>query len=105
MTEAAAHQRIDQWLWHARFLKSRSQAARLVERGKLRINRQKVKKPGHPVKPGDVLTFMYSDQLHVVEVIATATRRGPACEAQLLYERVETGSCEQSTHADEKGDA
>ena len=94
MTEAAAPQRIDQWLWHARLLKSRSLATRLVEDGKLRVNRQKVTKPGYPVKSGDVLTFMHSDQLHVIEVLATTTRRGPAREAQLLYQPAASRGCE-----------
>lgn len=105
MTQTSVGQRIDQWLWHARLLKSRSLAARLVEAGRVRINRQKVSKSGHHVKPGDVLTFMHADRLHVIEVIALAKRRGPAREARQLYETTLSEPCEQSTHGDGKGGA
>lgn len=105
MTPTATGQRVDQWLWHARLIKTRSMAARLVEAGGVRVNRQKISKSGHQVKPGDVLTFMHVERLHVIEVIALAKRRGPAQEARQLYQAATTGSCEQSTHGDRKGDA
>ncbi|MDH3742595.1 MAG: RNA-binding S4 domain-containing protein [Hyphomicrobiales bacterium] len=105
MMQTATGQRVDQWLWHARLIKSRSLAARLVEAGSIRVNRQKILKSGHQVKPGDVLTFMYADQLRVIEVVALARRRGPAREARQLYQLALTENCEQSTHGDQKGDA
>lgn len=105
MTEAADRQRADQWLWYTRLIKTRSLAARMIEQGGLRINREKFTKPGHPVKPGDILTFMHAERLHVIEVLAISSRRGPAREARLLYRSAGRDSCEQSTHGDEKGDA
>ena len=77
--------RVDKWLWHARFFKSRSLAAKQVSAGKLRINREVVRKPKHSVKPGDVLTFPKGRDIRVIEVMALGARRGPAAEARELY--------------------
>ena len=86
-------QRLDKWLWCARFMKARSDCARLVAAGSVRINRQPTDKPHARLRPGDVVTLPHRGQVRVVEVVALATRRGPAPEAQGLYrERVE---CEQ----------
>jgi ribosome-associated heat shock protein Hsp15 len=82
-------QRLDKWLWCARFMKARSDCARLVAEGFVRINRQPTDKPHARLRPGDVLTLPLRGQVRVIEVIALATRRGPAPEAQGLYrERV-----------------
>jgi len=81
--------RIDKWLWYARFFKSRSLAVKLCSGRRLRINGQTGIKPHHPVKVGDVLTFPKGDHIRVIKVIALATRRGPAAEAQALYEDLE----------------
>ncbi|HLI12151.1 MAG TPA: RNA-binding S4 domain-containing protein [Alphaproteobacteria bacterium] len=78
--------RLDKWLWHARFFKSRSLAAKLCAAGKLRLNRAVVHKAHQPVRPGDVLTFPQGWHIRVVRVIALGARRGPAAEARRLYE-------------------
>lgn len=78
--------RVDKWLWHARFLKSRGLAARLVSDGRLRIDGERFTKPGKMVRPGNVLTFRLQDRIRIVKIIALGTRRGPAPEAQALYE-------------------
>ncbi len=77
--------RVDKWLWHARFFKSRSLANAMVGAGRLRVNSQPISKPHHQVRPGDVLTFPQGRRIRVVEVVAIGTRRGPAREAQTLY--------------------
>jgi ribosome-associated heat shock protein Hsp15 len=77
--------RLDKWLFHARFFKSRDLAQDCVESGHLRLNAQRCKKPGHGVVVGDVLTFAQGGQIRVVRVLALAERRGPATEAQALY--------------------
>ena len=77
--------RIDKWLWHARFFKTRSLAAKQVGAGHLRLNGSKISKPSQNVAPGDVLTFPQGRQIRVVEVLLIGTRRGPAPEAQTLY--------------------
>lgn len=88
-TLAPAVQRLDKWLWFARVLKSRTLAAELVERGKVRVNRGRVVKPSHTVREGDVLTISLRGQVLVLKVLAAGTRRGPPPEARRLYERVD----------------
>lgn len=78
--------RIDKWLWHARFFKTRSLAAKIVTGGHLRVNGTKIAKASHAVGPGDVLTFPQGRVIRVVRIVALSERRGPAPEAQALYE-------------------
>ena len=78
--------RIDKWLWHARFFKSRSIAAEQCKSGKVRMNGDSVSKSSATVRPGDTLTFPKEKHIRVVKVVALGTRRGPAIEAQALYE-------------------
>nr|WP_208103290.1 RNA-binding S4 domain-containing protein [Rubellimicrobium sp. CFH 75288] len=79
---------MDKWLWQARFLRSRSLATEFVAAGRLRVNGQPVDKPARAVGPGDVLTFALAGQVRVVRVLALGERRGPAPEAQSLYEEL-----------------
>ena len=83
---AAAPIRLDKWLWHARFAKSRAIAARLATEGAMRLNGARVAKPSAAVKPGDVLTFALGRHVRVVRVRAPGRRRGPAPEARELYD-------------------
>lgn len=78
--------RIDKWLWHARFFKSRTLAAKFVQSGKLRINGSAISKAHVNVKPDDVLTFPLGPHIRLIKVIAMGERRGPAPEARTLYE-------------------
>jgi len=77
--------RIDKWLWHARFFKTRTLAAKVVAAGRVRVNAERVKKPATSVKTGDGLSFMQGTTLRIVRIEALGTRRGPAPEAQALY--------------------
>jgi ribosome-associated heat shock protein Hsp15 len=85
-------QRIDLWLWHARFFKTRSLAARMVESGFVRLGGQRVDKPSRQVRPDDVLTISLRSQILVVRVSSIAARRGPPAEARLLYAPLEPGA-------------
>ncbi|MCA8878426.1 MAG: RNA-binding S4 domain-containing protein [Rhodobacteraceae bacterium] len=78
--------RADKWLWQARFFKSRSRAAAIVEAGHLRINGQRAVKPSQTVRVGDTLTFVQERDVRVVRVLALGSRRGPAEEARQLYD-------------------
>ena len=78
--------RLDKFLWHSRFFKTRSLATREVQAGHIRVNAARVTKPAHPVAPGDVLTFAQGAWIRVVRIVAVGDRRGPAPEAQALYD-------------------
>ena len=82
---ASEEQRLDRWLWHARFVKSRSLAAKLIEEGCIRVNRQRVVKAATCVRCGDVLTASLHGRVRVIEILAIGHRRGPPSEAQALY--------------------
>lgn len=78
--------RIDKWLWRARFFKTRTLASKLCNGGKLRVNSDPIAKAHYRVRRGDVLTFPQGGAIRVVEVRDFGVRRGPATEAQTLYE-------------------
>ena len=78
--------RLDKWLWHARFARTRSLAAKLVAEARFRINGNPTEKAHHAVRPGDVLTFALGPHIRVIKVLGLGLRRGPAPEARLLYE-------------------
>lgn len=84
--EHSGRQRIDKWLFFARVVKSRSLAAKLAVGGKVRVNRDKIEQAAHQVKIGDVLTITLDRRILVYKVLLPGERRGPAPEAQLLYE-------------------
>lgn len=82
---AAARLRLDKWLWQARFFKSRSLAAEVIEAGSVRVNGTRISRPGRDIIAGDTLTFPQGNRIRVVRVLALGGRRGPAGEAQALY--------------------
>jgi ribosome-associated heat shock protein Hsp15 len=81
-------QRLDKWLWCARFMKARAECSRLVADGGMRINRQPTDKPHAKLRPGDVLTLPWRGEVRVIEVLALAERRGPAEAARALYREI-----------------
>jgi ribosome-associated heat shock protein Hsp15 len=81
----AATQRLDRWLWCARFAKSRSLAARLCTGEQVTLGGTLVQKAHHAVRVGDRLTLRLGRLERRIEVLALAQRRGPASEARTLY--------------------
>ena len=82
---ARTSQRIDKWLWHARFARTRTAAQRLAVSGHIRINKQKVNSASRPVRPGDVLTLALGRTVVVLTILALAARRGSTNLARTLY--------------------
>jgi ribosomal 50S subunit-recycling heat shock protein len=80
--------RIDKWLFHARFYKTRPLAQAAACAGKVRLNGTRVEKPARTVRPGDILTLGKGKELISLRILALAERRGPALEARALYEIV-----------------
>jgi len=82
--------RLDKWLWHARFFKTRTLASRYVEKSRCRIDGRAVEKAHATVAPGMVLTFALGPRVRVVRIVALGERRGPALEARALYEEIDS---------------
>ncbi len=78
--------RLDKWLWQARFFKTRTLAAKQVSGGHVRVNGERTVKPAQGITPGDILAFAQGRQARVIRIVQLGTRRGPASEAQALYE-------------------
>lgn len=86
MTAATlSRQRIDKWLWAARFYKTRALAVAEIERNRVQVAGQHVK-PAREVKPGDCVTLRQGPIAREVVVKALSPMRGPAAVAQQLYE-------------------
>jgi ribosome-associated heat shock protein Hsp15 len=81
----AERQRLDKWLWFARFAKTRSLAARLVTDGHVRVNGKRAEAPAKGLLVGDVITVAAAHATALVRVADLGERRGPAPEARLLY--------------------
>ncbi len=78
-------QRLDKWLWFARFAKTRTLSAKLVASGFVRVNGQRVDAPAKPLAIGDVVTVALGRTTLVLRVEGLGSRRGPAEEARTLY--------------------
>jgi ribosome-associated heat shock protein Hsp15 len=83
-------QRLDKWLWFARITKTRSLAAQLCEKGKVRLQRgnaapKRVDRAHQSVMVGDHISLVLHERAWAVEVLGLGERRGPAPEAQQLY--------------------
>jgi ribosome-associated heat shock protein Hsp15 len=78
-------QRIDKWLWHARMVRTRGDAAALATAGFVRLNGKRMTAAGHPVRVGDVVTLALDRSVRVVRVEGFCERRGNASAARMLY--------------------
>jgi ribosome-associated heat shock protein Hsp15 len=76
--------RLDKWLWHCRFYKTRSLATAAIAGGKIHLNAERVK-PAHRVRVGDRLSLSLAGVIAEFEVLGLPLRRGPAAEAQSHY--------------------
>ncbi len=77
-------QRLDKWLWCARFHKTRALAVEAIQGGHVHVNGQRVK-PSRAVRPGDRLRITRGSETWEITIVSLATRRGPAREARALY--------------------
>ena len=76
--------RIDQWLWFARFYKTRGRASIAVSGGHVKVNGERAK-PGTRVKPGDIIDLVRDQLPYKLEAGPLPLRRGPAAEAKCCY--------------------
>ena len=77
--------RIDKWLWHARFYRTRVLAQEAAVSGLIRINGARVEKASASVQPGDILTVPRGREIVAIRIEALAERRGGAPDALKLY--------------------
>lgn len=77
--------RIDKWLWAARFYKTRSLASTAIKGGKVAVNGQRAK-PSRELEIGDTVTLRQGYDEKTVVVNALSGQRGPASQAQQLYQ-------------------
>lgn len=85
--------RLDIWLWRVRAFKTRSLSATFIKKRGVRVTRagatRKVDKPGATICVGDIVTFGRRDDIRAMEILGFGERRGPAEEAQALYQLIE----------------
>lgn len=77
--------RLDKWLWAARFFKTRGMARAAIEGGRVRMGGERVK-PAKEISPGSRIEVGTGATTCEIVVVRLGERRGPAHEAQLLYE-------------------
>jgi len=85
MSAAQGALRVDKWLWAARFFRTRGLAAEAIDAGRVSVNGERAK-ASKAVRPGDALVIRRPPFEQAVTVLAVSDRRGPAAEAQRLYE-------------------
>lgn len=89
MTDEFSEERVDKWLWAARFFKSRTLAQQAVDLGRILIDGERIK-PSKLLHPGTLLIIRRGgDELEVV-VKGVCEKRGSASQASLLYEETES---------------
>lgn len=79
-------ERLDRFLFFSRAVKSRTLAQKFIESGAVRVNSEKTERVDLKVGAGDVLTMTLHNRILVWRILDCGTRRGPASEAQALYE-------------------
>jgi ribosome-associated heat shock protein Hsp15 len=85
-------QRIDKWLWHARMVRTRSDAAALADAGYVRLNGKRVAGNSQVVRIGDVVTLALDRSVKVLKVEGFCERRGAAAAARALYRELAADS-------------
>src|SRR5262245_46464099 len=95
LDEPGDSHRLDKWLWHTRFFKTRSLATAAVSGGKVHLNGERVK-PAHTVRVGDRLGLSLQGADAEFEVLGIPLRRGPAPEAQSHYRETEDSAARRA---------
>lgn len=80
--------RADRWLWVARFYKTRSLASEALKGGKINADGNKIK-PSKELQIGEMLTIKKVYEEKTVKIVALSDKRGPATQAQMLYQETE----------------
>jgi ribosome-associated heat shock protein Hsp15 len=93
--------RIDKWLWAARFFKTRSQASKACDLGRIHSNGVQAK-PAREVRVDDMLLVKNEGGEFEIEVLLLNEMRGPAEVAQTLYRETEDSKAARLKLAEER---
>ena len=93
--------RLDKWLWAARFYKTRALAAADIERGRVSVNEQ-IAKSSRELHEGDLVELRQQRSVRTFVVRAVSRQRGPAAEAQALYEETAESVARREREAAER---
>jgi ribosome-associated heat shock protein Hsp15 len=81
-------QRLDKWLWHARVVRTRRDAAALANGGHIRVNGGRIAEAGRALRVGDVVTVALTQRVRILKVERFVERRGSAAAGRSLYEEL-----------------
>jgi ribosome-associated heat shock protein Hsp15 len=99
--ESETYQRLDKWLWAARFFKTRNSAAAAISGGKVQCDDERVK-PARRIRPGARLRIRRGPMVWEVKVVALSNQRRPAKEAALLYSETESSIALREAEAERR---
>lgn len=97
----ATRHRLDKWLWHVRFFKSRSLASEAVAGGRVKLDGERVK-PAHEVQVGQTVSLTLNQHTMDVTVLALPARRGPASAAQACYAETSASAERSAQHREQR---
>ncbi len=101
VSDPPAGQRIDKWLWAARFFKTRGQAAEAVAGGKVHVDGQRVK-PARRIRVGEAIEIRRGDVRWEIRVTGLREERRPASEARALYAELPESVARREREAEER---
>jgi ribosome-associated heat shock protein Hsp15 len=93
--------RLDKWLWAARFYKTRGLAAGDIDKGRIQVNGQ-VAKASRELRGGETVDIRQGALTRTVVVKAVSTVRGPAVQAQMLYEETAESLLRRTEHTERR---
>ncbi len=94
-------QRLDKWLWAARFYKTRGLAVEAINGGKVHVDGQRVK-PARALRQGSEVRIRKGALEFTVIVLGLAKQRRPASEAMGLYRETEESTRRRQALAEER---
>ncbi len=94
-------QRLDKWLWAARFYKTRGLAVEAINGGKVHVDGQRVK-PARALRRGSQVRIRKGALEFTIVVLGLAKQRGPASEAMHLYRETEESASRRQALAEER---
>lgn len=98
LVEPIRKERLDKFLFFARAIKSRTLAQKFIETGAVRVNSERTDRSDYKVGAGDVLTMALHNRIVIWRIVDCGVRRGPAPEAQGLYQDLSPAPLPKETY-------